>query len=186
MENKEGVRCQWRPSSADQGKRIDPSLSSDDDENNSGSTISDCESGISGCSSVFSGDGSMIRLREDDKFHGLIRRRLVAGLGPEVGAKTTIEAIHRNSHSSLVGRARLAAFRIFERAMAEKSGGDANVRYAWFSTSSADEVSKIFSHGFARIRDNRSSHNNGGSYGQGLYLFPDGSLIQWYVSCSKP
>ncbi|XP_030494439.2 probable inactive poly [ADP-ribose] polymerase SRO5 [Cannabis sativa] len=136
------------------------------------SSLSDCESGISGVDSertgFINGDG-LVRLLEGDRVHGIIKKRFVSSLG-SIGAKTTIVAIHRNTHSSIVGEARLHSFQIFSKAMASKCGGNANVKFGWYQPSSKDEISKIFSHGFAQFHN---PQHNYGLYGHGLYLSPD-------------
>ncbi|KAF4352467.1 hypothetical protein F8388_012168 [Cannabis sativa] len=136
------------------------------------SSLSDCESGVSGVDSertgFINGDG-LVRLLEGDRVHGIIKKRFVSSLG-SIGAKTTIVAIHRNTHSSIVGEARLHSFQIFSKAMASKCGGNANVKFCWYQPSSKDEISKIFSHGFAQFHN---PQHNYGLYGHGLYLSPD-------------
>ena len=124
------------------------------DSSSESSEISDCESGISGERRV-SGEefsfpaGNLIRLDDGNKVHDLIRRRFLASLGPAVGATAEVAGIHRNGYAGAVPRARLSAFQIFERAMADKCGGDANVKYAWYRHSSVDEIEQIVCHGFA-------------------------------------
>lgn len=147
------------------------------------SSVSDCESGISGenhrsrsaeFSSFFSGaTAALVRLFEGDRVHDLIKQRFVSSLGRAIGAATTVLAIHRNPHSSAVGQARLHCFQIFSKAIERKCGGNANVRYAWFSPSSVDEISRIVSHGFSD-----QFGNNNGLYGHGLYLSPDDSPLE--------
>ncbi|XP_062116271.1 probable inactive poly [ADP-ribose] polymerase SRO5 [Humulus lupulus] len=140
------------------------------------SSLSDCESGVSGVDSertgFINGDG-LIRLSEGDRVHDIIKRRFVSSLG-SIGEKTTVVAIQRNTHSSIVGEARLHSFQIFAKAMAKKCGGYANVKFAWYQPSCKDEISKIFSHGFAQFHN---SHNYG-LYGHGLYLSPDDSPVE--------
>ncbi|PON42526.1 Poly(ADP-ribose) polymerase [Trema orientale] len=142
------------------------------------SSVSDCESGISGADSGRPGSlgNGLVRLFEGDRVHDLIKRRFISGLGP-IGAETTVVSIHRNTHSSIVGQARLQSFQIFRKAMENKcGGGNANVRFAWYQPSCKDEISEVVSHGFAHF--GRKPHNNNGLYGHGLYLSPDDSAIE--------
>ncbi|XP_019152539.1 PREDICTED: probable inactive poly [ADP-ribose] polymerase SRO5 isoform X2 [Ipomoea nil] len=137
--------------------------------------VSDCESGISGspgrregedrgCGAVAVENG-LIRVHEDDRIHEIVSQKLVAGLG-NVGNHTTIEAIHRNGFRSLTKKAKLQTFEIFAKAAEKESGGNANVRYAWFG-GSKEEINTIVSHGFLPYMINN------GSYGHGIYLSPD-------------
>ncbi|XP_024024498.1 probable inactive poly [ADP-ribose] polymerase SRO5 [Morus notabilis] len=145
------------------------------------SSVSDCESGITGVRTdeSFSFGGALVRLFEGDRVHDLIKERFVLSLGSAIGPKTTVVGIHRNPHSSIVGQARFHCFQIFAKAIERKRGGNANVRYAWYAPSSADEVSRIVSHGFAdqfgKYRNN--NNNNNELYGHGIYLAPDDSAI---------
>nr|GMC55378.1 probable inactive poly [ADP-ribose] polymerase SRO5 [Ipomoea batatas] len=110
-------------------------------------------------------ENGLIRVHEDDRIHEIVSQKLVAGLG-EVGNHTTIEAIHRNGFHSLTKKAKLQAFEVFAKAAEKESGGNANVRYAWFGASK-EEINTIVSQGFLPYMI------NDGSYGHGIYLSPD-------------
>ncbi|KAL6997153.1 hypothetical protein U1Q18_007277 [Sarracenia purpurea var. burkii] len=137
------------------------------------SSISDCESGISGPNNEelgFFGDGLM-EVGEEDRLHEIIKRRFISGLGP-LANHTSVVKIHRNSCSSFTGQARLQSFHVFARAVQNKCGGNANLKYAWYGTS-RDEIRKIISHGFVHCRN----VENNGLYGHGIILSPDASSI---------
>ncbi|KAB5532014.1 hypothetical protein DKX38_018684 [Salix brachista] len=138
------------------------------------SVISDSESSSSGVSSLqfppFN-DG-LIRLFEGDRVHDLIKRRFVSSLGL-LGKQATVVAIHRNSFSGVLEQARVKSFQIFAKAMENKCGGDANVKFGWYG-GTRDEISEIMKHGFsARMID-----NSNGLYGCGIYLSPDDSPVE--------
>ncbi|XVF02461.1 hypothetical protein REPUB_Repub04eG0177300 [Reevesia pubescens] len=86
----------------------------------------------------------------ESTFHdSIIRRSFFSGMGPnsEFVKKIKIVAIHKNMNSSWSGKARAQTHGVFEKAVADKCGGDANVKYAWYGAS-WDEISKILIHGF--------------------------------------
>lgn len=144
------------------------------DEDESSSALSDCESSVSGpivhlptpCSNW------LIGLQEGDKLYDLINGKLISGLGV-LGAQAKIISIHRNSFSGVMGRAKIQSFQIFAKAVAQKCGGDANVKYAWYA-GTKDEVCKIIEHGFGYS----GKPNNDGMYGCGIYLSPDDSPLE--------
>lgn len=114
--------------------------------------ISDCGALTDECSSAFDTFGffannGMVKLEEGDMNHDLVKKCFLSGMGP-LAIDTRIVAIHKNSCSSLTARARLDSFKIFADAVAEKCGGDANVRPAWFGAS-RDEINEIVCHGFS-------------------------------------
>ncbi|KAJ0106490.1 hypothetical protein Patl1_18035 [Pistacia atlantica] len=143
----------------------------DDDDD---SVMSDCESANSG--SAFDphpslGEG-LISLHEGDKVYDLIKRRLISGLGV-LGTRAEIVGIQRNSFPGVIGQARVQSFQIFAKALARKCGGDANVKYAWYS-STKDEICNIIRHGFGCC----GKPDNNGLYGCGIYLCPDDSPME--------
>uniref|UniRef100_A0A5B7AV60 Putative inactive poly(ADP-ribose) polymerase SRO2 n=1 Tax=Davidia involucrata TaxID=16924 RepID=A0A5B7AV60_DAVIN len=116
-----------------------------------------------------------IKVEEGNSEHEIIKKSFLMGLG-SFGKDTNVVAIHRNSYSSLTGRARLETFRIFSDAVARKCGGNANIKHAWYGAS-RDEICEIVSHGFSRRRPPANSE----LYGLGVYLSPanfsiDGAL----------
>ncbi|KAJ7945867.1 Poly [ADP-ribose] polymerase [Quillaja saponaria] len=145
---------------------------------NEESTVSDCESGVSGTNYEryqFFNNG-FVRLVKGDKFHGLIERKFLLGLG-SLGAQAKVVAVHKNAYSGEMGKARLLSFQIYTQATEKKCDGNANVKYAWYVASAKDEISEIVSHGF----DHRGILQNSGLYGSGLYLSP----YDWPLECVK-
>ncbi|KAH7858026.1 hypothetical protein Vadar_019202 [Vaccinium darrowii] len=120
----------------------------------------------------------MTKVEEGDRIHKIIKTCMVKGMGIH-GNETNIVAIHRNLYSGPAGQVRLESFRIFSEVMAKKSGGNANVKHAWYGAS-RDEIYEIIRHGFGRIYDEGSD-----SYGFGVYLSPLDSAADC-VSSSVP
>ncbi|XP_009768129.1 putative inactive poly [ADP-ribose] polymerase SRO2 isoform X2 [Nicotiana tabacum] len=108
----------------------------------------------------------MIKLEENNKEHGLIKSGFITCMGP-LAKQVEVVAIHKNSCSTLLGKARLEAFRIFSEAVREKCNGNANIKYAWFG-SSKEEIGNIISHGFSTTTEPKS----GECFGIGVYLYP--------------
>lgn len=136
--------------------------------------VSDCESSVSGPSfdnSPIFTDG-LIRVDEEERLHKIIEDRFIIGLG-SLGTRTKVEAIYRNSFSSLMSQARLQSFHIFSRAIEKKCGGNPNIKYAWLGAS-RDEICKIISYGFSHC----GLPEKNGLYGGGISLSPDGSPIE--------
>ncbi|KAH7857523.1 hypothetical protein Vadar_013627 [Vaccinium darrowii] len=104
----------------------------------------------------------MTKVEEGDRIHQIIKNCMVTGLGND----TKVVAIHRNLNSGPTGQVRLESFRIFREVVANKCGGNANVKHAWYGAS-RDEIYEIIRHGFCRIYDEGSD-----SYGFGVYLSP--------------
>ncbi|KAM5572037.1 putative inactive poly [ADP-ribose] polymerase SRO5 [Rosa sericea] len=138
--------------------------SSEDQE----SSVSDCESSVTSRDDdrrrVL--DAGLVKLGEEDRVHDLIKQRFLASLGL-LGSHVTVAAINRNSHSGFTGQARLHAFRVYLKAVEDRCGGNANVKYGWYSPSSKAEISKIIGHGFGHCE------KINGVYGRGVYLAPD-------------
>ncbi|KAK8481815.1 hypothetical protein V6N13_029775 [Hibiscus sabdariffa] len=61
---------------------------------------------------------------------------------------TRVVAIHRNLNTSRSWQVRAHGFRLSMKAVADKCGGDANVRYAWYGAP-RDEIFEIVTHGFS-------------------------------------
>ncbi|XAR72627.1 NAD(+) ADP-ribosyltransferase [Bertholletia excelsa] len=136
-------------------------------------SISDCESGISGPSADQSQlffDG-FVEVHEGERLHEILRRRFLSGLG-SLETRSSVVAIHRNSCSGILGHARLQAFHVFARAVEKKCGGNANLKYGWYG-GSRDEIAKIISYGFGHCRNDESRE----LFGCGIYLSPDHSSI---------
>ncbi|XP_065875941.1 probable inactive poly [ADP-ribose] polymerase SRO5 isoform X2 [Euphorbia lathyris] len=113
----------------------------------------------------------MTRLFEGDAVHDLIRRKFLSGLG-SLGKHATVVAIHRNTYSDVIGKARTQSFQILTKAVEIKCGGNANVKYAWYGDS-RDEICNIMKNGFGS-----QISNNSGLYGCGIYLSPDDSPLE--------
>ncbi|XP_014508107.1 probable inactive poly [ADP-ribose] polymerase SRO2 isoform X1 [Vigna radiata var. radiata] len=91
-----------------------------------------------------------------------------------MGNATTVIAIHKNDVSfSLARQARWDSFNIFSKAVAIKSGGDANVRNAWYG-GSLDDLLEIVSVGFNGCK---SHDDHDESHGVGIPLFSVHSSI---------
>ncbi|KAI3765831.1 hypothetical protein L2E82_15876 [Cichorium intybus] len=147
---------------------------SSEDEDDS-SSVSDCESVISGGRIVehsrVQPDG-LVRLGEGDKMHGIIEKKFMSRLDVN-GVKAQIQHIHRNLfNTSAITQARLRSFQIFSKAVEINNGGDANIKYAWFGASK-DEINKIILHGFSHENIQKNS-----SFGQGVVLSPDHSPLE--------
>lgn len=149
------------------------SLDTSRDEDSS--SLSDCESSVSGPSvdQHPSISNRLISLHDGDKVYELIKRRLISGLAV-LGDQTKMVSIHRNSFSGVTGQAKVQSFQIFAKAVAKKCGGDPNVKYAWYA-GTKDEICKIVEHGFGYS----GKPNNDGLYGCGVYLAPDDSPMEW-------
>lgn len=145
---------------------------SSEDEDDS-SSVSDCESVISGSPFVehtsTKPDG-LVRLDESDKMHGIIEKKFISRLVVH-GVKAQVESIHRNLfNASAITQARLRSFQIFSKAVEMKNGGDANVKYAWFGASK-DEINKIILHGFGHENIQKDGFS-------GVVLSPDHSPLE--------
>ncbi|CAA3006980.1 probable inactive poly [ADP-ribose] polymerase SRO2 isoform X1 [Olea europaea subsp. europaea] len=118
----------------------------------------------------FTGNG-MIRLDEEKNEHIVIKDSFLMGMRL-LGKESDVVAIHKNLYSSRTGMVRMEAFRIFSAAVAEKCGGDANVKYAWYG-GSRDELCEIIGYGFSRCKEPQ----NGVSHGIGIHLSPTNAAI---------
>ncbi|KAI3785773.1 hypothetical protein L1987_44898 [Smallanthus sonchifolius] len=154
---------------------IEGSVSGDssEDEGNS-SSVSDCESVISGSRFVEHASielNGLVRLDESDKLHGIIGKKFVSRLS-EIGINTQVQYIQRNLfNASAISQARVTSFQIFTKAVEKRNGGDANIKYAWFGASK-DEIDRIILHGF--------SYNNiqmNSLYNHGIVLSADHSPL---------
>lgn len=146
--------------------------------------ISDGGAATDECTSAFDTFGffainGMVKVEEGDMNHCLVKKCFLSGMGP-LAIDTRIVAIHKNSCSSLTARARLDSFKIFGNAVAEKRGGNANIRPAWFGAC-RDEINEILCHGFSQCgRD--GARKLGPMHGCGVQLFPINSSINGVLS----
>ncbi|KAK8567684.1 hypothetical protein V6N13_105639 [Hibiscus sabdariffa] len=69
----------------------------------------------------------LVKLDESSAGYSIIARGFFSGMGEEMSKNTKIVAIHKISYSSFSARARAETFKIWEKGVAEKCGGDANV-----------------------------------------------------------
>ena len=106
-----------------------------------------------------------VQIGEGSLEYGMITRSFITGMG-SVAKYTNVVAIHKNSLSTLTRKARLESFQLFSEAVAEKCGGNANVRLGWFG-GTRDEILGIVKHGFSHCGRRPV---NGQSYGVGVHL----------------
>ncbi|KAM4104536.1 hypothetical protein ACJW30_06G165500 [Castanea mollissima] len=106
-----------------------------------------------------------LQIGEGSLEHGMIMRSFLRGLG-SVAKYTNVVAIHKNCLSTLTRKARLESFKLFSEAVAEKCGGNANIRHGWFG-GTRDEILGIVKHGFSHCGRRPV---NGQSYGVGVHL----------------
>ncbi|KAL4621195.1 hypothetical protein ACB092_06G211200 [Castanea dentata] len=106
-----------------------------------------------------------LQIGEGSLEHGMIMRSFLTGLG-SVAKYTNVVAIHKNCLSTLTRKARLESFQLFSEAVAEKCGGNANIRLGWFG-GTRDEILGIVKHGFSHCG---RMPVNGQSYGVGVHL----------------
>lgn len=139
------------------------SLTIDDDEISDSGSVSDETSPPCDPFWCFKRDG-LVEVSEGSPEHHVLRGSFLMGMTP-VAKQTNVVAIHKNSSSSLTRRARFDSFRLFAEAVAEKCGGDAQERYAWFG-GTREELLEIVKHGFNHCR--KPVH--GQSYGVGVHL----------------
>ncbi|KAG5522205.1 hypothetical protein RHGRI_034400 [Rhododendron griersonianum] len=115
---------------------------------------------------AFLSQHGMTRTEEGNREHGIIKTCFLKGMG-FFGNDTNVVAIHQNTNSGPTAQARLERFSIFTQAVAEKCGGNANIKHAWYGVSKG-EICEILSHGF--ISRSRQPEEDG--YGLGVYLSP--------------
>ncbi|XP_075660245.1 putative inactive poly [ADP-ribose] polymerase SRO2 [Castanea sativa] len=139
------------------------SLTIDDDEISDSGSVSDETSPPCDPFWGFKRDG-LVEVSEGSPEHHVLRGSFLMGMTP-VAKQTNVVAIHKNSSSSLTRRARFDSFRLFMEAVAEKCGGNAQERYAWFG-GTREELVEIVKHGFSHC----GKPVHGQSYGVGVYL----------------
>ncbi|KAL7590625.1 hypothetical protein Lser_V15G41181 [Lactuca serriola] len=77
-----------------------------------------------------------------------------------------VVAIHRKNYKwSVMDEARAEAFRRFATAVANRNGGDPNIRFGWYG-GFREEIRDILCYGFRRLE------NSSSSYGRGVYFSP--------------
>lgn len=152
-----------------------PSKSSKDskDEEATGSAVNSSQ-GLESkqCSSLEASEfeslgDRLIKLEDGNEEYAAVQNRFLSGFSKSAVA-TTVTGIYRNTHTSAMGQVRLQAFRR-QVEITRRSRGNANVRTAWHGTSSKCAAAIIL-HGFSLSK----THDNGPSYGVGVYLAPEG------------
>lgn len=136
------------------------SLTIDDDEISDSGSVCDETSPFG----LFPED-VFVQIGEGSLEHGMITRNFLTGMG-SAAKYTNVVAIHKNSLSTLSRKARLESFQLFSEAVAEKCGGNANVRLGWFG-GTRDEILGIVKQGFSHCGRRPV---NGQSYGVGVHL----------------
>ncbi|XP_022726872.1 probable inactive poly [ADP-ribose] polymerase SRO2 isoform X2 [Durio zibethinus] len=98
-------------------------------------------------------NGFANKIRKSTSEDSIIRASFFSGMGQNLGLveKTKIVAIHKNLNPSCSGKVRAQSFQVFAKAVADKRGGDANLKYAWYGAS-RDEICEILIHGFSWYR----------------------------------
>ncbi|CAG7904272.1 unnamed protein product [Brassica rapa] len=95
-----------------------------------------------------SGDySSTILLREENHEYDVVKNCFLSGMSLHA-AETTVVSVRKTSAQRITAKAKLAASNVFAEAMKRKNGGDANVRYGWYS-GSKEEIERIVSYGFS-------------------------------------
>ncbi|KAE8698906.1 Kinase superfamily protein [Hibiscus syriacus] len=90
----------------------------------------------------------LIKLHESSTEYLIITKAFFSGMEENLSKMIQIVAIHKISHSSLPAKGRAENFQILKKAVAGKCGGDANIKYTWYS-GSRDEICEIVMHGFS-------------------------------------
>lgn len=146
------------------------------------SEISDSESSVTGSSTTTSSsesssrrrvgafrEGLLVELSEGERIYEVIRRRFLSCLGP-IGDKTTVVSIRRKDWSGFSAQAKIQSFQIHAKAVANKHGGNPNVKFAWYGHEK-EGIQSIISHGFSfrELQDNQTP---------AIFLSPDDSPAQ--------
>ncbi|KAJ0241214.1 inactive poly [Hirschfeldia incana] len=96
-----------------------------------------------------SGDYSTtILLSQDNREYDVVKNCFLSGMSLHAAAETTVVSVRKASTQRITAKAKLAASFVFREAMKRKNGGDANVRYGWYS-GSKEEIERIVSYGFS-------------------------------------
>ncbi|XP_021718932.1 probable inactive poly [ADP-ribose] polymerase SRO5 [Chenopodium quinoa] len=161
------------------------------DYDNDSSSVSDCESGITGgtgggtaavTSSSSSGDrhrgifdeSLAIELSDDERSSEVIRRRFLSAMEDE----TEVVSVHRRNWSSdFSAQARVQSFQFHSKGLAAKLGGGVNggdsssaIKFAWYG-GSKERIQRILARGFSFLD---LEHNNNAA----IFLSPDHSPAQ--------
>ncbi|XP_061991060.1 probable inactive poly [ADP-ribose] polymerase SRO2 [Rosa rugosa] len=115
----------------------------------------------------------LLRLEEDSIEHEFTKKMFAVGMESN-GVDAKVVAVHKNLHSGWTRRARCETFLIFQKAVAQKCGGNANIGYGWYG-GSRDEICDILLHGFSGCRAARS-------HGVGIQLFANNYSFDGAIS----
>lgn len=118
-------------------------------DKDSGSVSAKSSFSVSDPFRVFTRDGLMVRVEQHREDLESIERNFLSGMGLAAG-ETYVAAVHKYSTSGFTRRARFEAFRVFLGEMAQKCGGNANIRSAFYG-GSRDEIAQIVAHGFSTV-----------------------------------
>ncbi|XP_021645449.2 probable inactive poly [ADP-ribose] polymerase SRO2 isoform X2 [Hevea brasiliensis] len=138
----------------------------DDETGDAGADNGEAHSGYNNDSFEDFTRNGMVKIGEGTLEHDIIKKTLLEGVG-RYAKDTKIVAIHKNSVSGSVGKARWLTFRIFAKAVAERRAGNANLRFAWYGAS-REEICQVISHGYSQCGETA----NGQSHGVGISLSP--------------
>ncbi|WCJ38444.1 hypothetical protein M5689_019505 [Euphorbia peplus] len=143
-----------------------------DDEIDSGEVNSKSGSDTSGLED-FTRVG-LVGVEEGSTEYNALSRSFLKSIGTDA-KDTKLLGIHKNMPENLMMKARKETFKIFEQAVAEKSGGDANIWLGWYG-GSKEELCRIVMYGF----NSSSVTGNAETRGVGIHLasakFPFASL----------
>ena len=139
-------------------------------------SVSDSESAVS-CASyeqfrLFDEGLGLVKLDEGEKVYDIIKRKFMMSF-ERLGVQASVVSIHKHVYLGVKEQARLNSFQIYAKAVENKCGGNASIKYSWFGGSKED-ITKIVSYGFGL---HEMSQNNG-LYGSGVYLTPDSSPLE--------
>ncbi|GMI87776.1 similar to RCD one 2 [Hibiscus trionum] len=119
----------------------------------------------------------LIKLHESSSDYSIIRKGFFSGMGETLSKSIKIVAIHKTSYSGFSAKAQAENFQILKKAVAEKCGGDANVKYAWYG-GSRDEICEILTQGFSwytRTTENQNRYRNSVCFSAAKFSF--GSVL---------
>nr|XP_023907644.1 probable inactive poly [ADP-ribose] polymerase SRO5 [Quercus suber]POF16891.1 putative inactive poly [adp-ribose] polymerase sro5 [Quercus suber] len=145
-------------------------------------SVSDSESAVTSGSygqfHLFDEGLGLVKLDEGEKVYDIIKRKFMMSF-ERLGVQASVVSIHKHVYLGVKEQARLNSFQIYAKAVENKCGGNANIKYSWFG-GSKDDITKIVSYGFGL---HEMSQNNG-LYGSGVYLTPDSSPLE--SACNSP
>ncbi|KAI0489260.1 hypothetical protein KFK09_029102 [Dendrobium nobile] len=121
-------------------------------------------------------DRALLHLDEGSDEHANLKHYFLVSIG-SLAERCSVLAIRRLVHcSSVMGRAQIEAFKLYERALAEKNGGNPNLNMGWYGTS-IDGVRKIVKNGFGS-----DGVPMGGPFGFGICIYGGSSPANCVLS----